>query len=72
MTYKPWLFVLPALGAVGDASGREVGGLEDNVGSGSAGGEGREGNGEELHLDGWVGLGLVGGSGGCLEKWLMD
>lgn len=48
-------YCLRALGAVGDASGREVRDVEDQVGRGHRGGEGKEGTSGELHFDGWLG-----------------
>lgn len=40
---------------MGDAGGREVRDVEDQVGRGHRGGEGEEGTSGELHLDGCLG-----------------
>ena len=45
-------YCLRALGAVGDAGGREVRDVEDRVGNGHRSGESEEGTSGELHVDG--------------------
>lgn len=65
-----WLVVgyLRAHSAVGNASGREIGGLEDSLSAGhGGGGDGKDGGGE-LHLDGCWGFGgLEDSVGGVVE-----